>query len=267
MDTTSENVNFVQHQPLVSILLLTYNRARYLKDAIASVIKQTHTNWELIIIDDGSTDSTKEVVQSFGESRIRYVRHAENAGLHARRKESLGYVKGEFVAVLDSDDYWVDEDKLAFQVAHLEEQTECVLIGTFAILVDETGTQIGQRDFATGDHSIRERILQKNQFIHSSVLMRTATLKKTRGYQPLLAEDLELFLQLGKLGTFANLPGYMTAHRVHAESENDHGIKMCSAVHRIIKRHQDYPHYTKAWLRSHARLLVSRVRLLAKPKR
>jgi glycosyltransferase involved in cell wall biosynthesis len=238
--------------------MLTYNRAEYLREAIASVVAQTHTNWELIIIDDGSTDDTAAVVKSFGESRIRYIQHQENAGLFARRAESLRYVKGEYIAVLDSDDYWCGPNKLKEQVALLDEQPQCVLVGTFVKLVDEAGQEIGRNQFAQGDIDIRERILLRNQFVHSSVLMRTEAVRQTTGYQPTLAEDLELFLELGQLGSMSNLPIYATAHRVHDKSENDRGVKMLSAVKNIITTHKDdYSHYRRAWWWVRVRLLVA----------
>ena len=253
-------------QPLVSILMLTYNREQFLSTAIASVIAQSYTNWELVIIDDGSTDSTSQLVTSFGESRIRYLHHLENVGLHTRRKESLQYVKGDYVAILDSDDAWIDTGKIAAQVNFLEEQQECVLVGTFTQLIDNAGATIGESRFYTGDVSIREHILLRNQFTHSAVMMRTDALKKTAGYQPTLAEDLELFLQLGTHGTLANLPIVATAHRVHENSQNDHGIKMCSAVHHIIKKHSDYPMYKKALAKSYLRVTYCTLRDMLRKK-
>lgn len=256
--------SFITSEPLVSIIMLTYNRVQYLEKAIKSVISQTYTNWELIIIDDGSTDTTAALVKNIEESRVRYIKHENNAGLHARRKESLSYPKGSYVAVLDSDDFWISSTKLQEQVDWLEEHIDCVLVGTFASLVDTEGTAFGTAKYETGDVTIRNKILQRNQFTHSAVMIRRDALQQTKGYQPILAEDLELFLQLGKLGTFANIPAPMTAHRVHEQSENDHGIKMCSAVHKIIARHQTYPHYKKARSLSYTRLLYCHLKALVK---
>jgi hypothetical protein len=89
--------------------------------------------------------------------------------------------------------------------------------------------------------------------------MRTDMVLKTRGYQPTLAEDLELFLQLGLLGTFANIPKYMTAHRIHATSENDRGVKMLSAVYQIIKNHSQYPNFKGAVLLNRLKLILWRI--------
>jgi len=251
MDTTTE----IKDGPLVTILMLTYNRAHFLPEAIESVIHQTYQNWELVIIDDGSTDRTTDLMTSYTDPRIRYIRHDTNAGLHSRRRESLTHVRGQYAAILDSDDKWLDNDKLTSQVEFLEAHLDYVLVGTNTELINAEGAKIGVNVFALTDKDIRNRLLLRNQFTHSSVLIRSAAIKKTNGYQPTLAEDLELFLQLGNIGKLANLPEIMTAHRVHGESANDHGILMNTAVYHIIMKHRNYPGYWVARLLSTAKIL------------
>jgi glycosyltransferase involved in cell wall biosynthesis len=228
--------------PPVSILMLTYNRAHFIHEAIASVVNQTYQNWELFVIDDGSTDDTQVMVTAFGDSRIKYIKHEENAGLFVRRKESLDYASGKYTAILDSDDVWTEPNKLTDQVNFLETYLNYVVVGTQTILIDEKGQRLGQSNFSTNNAEIRSKILVRNQFTHSSILMRTEALKKTDGYLPTLAEDLELILQLGNIGLLANLPSFYTAHRVHANSANDHGLKMAVAVNSIVYKHaNEYP--------------------------
>ncbi len=242
--------------PLVSILMLTYNRAHFIHEAITSVLNQTYKNWELIIIDDGSTDNTETIVNSFADVRIKYIKHPQNAGLFARRKESLAYATSKYTAILDSDDIWTDSKKLAEQVNFLEENLNHVVIGTMTTLIDANSKNIGQCTFATNDSSIRLKILIRNQFTHSSLLIRSEALIKTEGYLPTLAEDLEIILQLGKLGLLANLPSNYTAHRVHNNSENDHGIKMALAVRSIVKNHAlNYPNAIIAQIFSYLRII------------
>jgi glycosyltransferase involved in cell wall biosynthesis len=218
--------------------MLTHNRAHYIEAAIESVLQQSYTNWELVIIDNGSTDNTSDVVTRYHDERIRYIRHEENTGLK-RRSEFLKHTNGTYMAVLDSDDVWNSENKLEKQVMFLDNNPTHAVVGTFAILIDTHGAEIGRRPYETSDHAIRKHILTRNQFIHSSVLMRTALFKKTRGYQPTLAEDLELFLQIGVLGKFANIPEYMTKYRIHAGATNDRGLNMARALSTIIDAHKD----------------------------
>jgi glycosyltransferase involved in cell wall biosynthesis len=230
--------------PQVSILMLTYNRASYIGEAVRSVIEQSYQNWELFIIDDGSTDNTSEIVSQFTDSRIRYIRHEENAGLLARRQESLTLGTGTYTAVLDSDDVWSDPKKLEKQVIYLEANLDTVLVGTFITLIDESGNIQGTTSYAVDNMKIRRSILCRNQFAHSSVVMRKNALHKTAGYRFPLAEDLDLFLQLGHLGKMANLPEYVCSYRVHAGGETKKKVAMIDCVLSIIKTHKDqYPGY------------------------
>ena len=266
MDTASQGL---VTEPLVSILVLSYNRAKYIGEAIDSVLAQTYQNFELVIIDDGSTDDTREILSAYTDSRIKLVLHTENAGLHARRAESLTYAQGVYTAVLDSDDVWTATSKLAEQVAYMNIHSDCAVVGTFITLWSATGAVVGQNQYSTKDKEIRGAILSRNQFTHSSVLMRTEFLLQVPGYRDTgLAEDLDLFLQLGTVGTFANLPQYMTAYRIHSESFNPQKQAMGRAVLGIIKTHRgSYPHYYRAYLKAQLRLVYLFCRnALSKPK-
>lgn len=240
--------------------MLTYNRASYIRVAIESVLQQTYRNWKLLIIDDGSTDTTSNIVRSFDDQRIKYIRHEHNAGLHVRREESLGVALGDtqskYIAVLDSDDLWHDTQKLQMQVDFLESHPDHVVVGTYTKLIDANGANIGFDTFAPNDERIRADVLIRNQFTHSAVCMRRTAIEQTNGYQPTLAEDLELILQLGLIGKLANIPEYMTSHRIHVNSVNDYGIKMANAVHDIIKDYRTrYPHYWQGYIKNVMRKL------------
>lgn len=251
------NTKTVMETPLVSILMLTYNRSRYIGNAIESILKQSYTNFELIILDDGSTDDTATVVGAYTDPRIRYIQHEKNAGLIVRRQESLALARGSYIAVLDSDDVWTDQTKLETQVAFLEKHPEHVLIGTFITHIDANGKQVGGNQYAVEDTAIRNRLLARNQFTHSSVLMRTSAIAKVSGYRDVtLAEDFDLFLQLGTVGKLANIPKAMTAYRIHAQSFNPQKLAMAKAVLAIVRQHKDaYPNYLFALLKSYLRIV------------
>jgi glycosyltransferase involved in cell wall biosynthesis len=95
------------NKPEVSVIIPTYNRANIISRAIRSVLAQTYENFEIIIIDDGSTDNTEEVIQSFSERRIRYLRHKVNRGRGTVRNKALTEARGEYIAFLDDDDEWL----------------------------------------------------------------------------------------------------------------------------------------------------------------
>ncbi len=242
--------------------MLTYNRAWSIGEAISSVLSQTYTNFELIIIDDGSTDNTREIVTGFADPRIKYINHEANQGLMARRKESLAAASGVYVAVLDSDDVWCDNNKLTEQINYLETNPETAIIGTNIIMIDSHGTEVGRNSYYTDDASIRNNILIRNQFAHSSVVMRKSLLEKTQGYGNFpVAEDLALFLDLGQYGTFANLLSYSTKYRINNNGEGSDKIKIISNVLAIIKLHKNtYPNYRLAWLKYNLYLIYLNLR-------
>ena len=104
---------------LVSIITPTYNCARFLPETINSVLQQTYTNWEMLIVDDCSTDNTEEIVRSFKDERIKYYRNEKNSGAAVSRNYALREAKGKWIAFLDSDDLWMPE-KLERQIAFME---------------------------------------------------------------------------------------------------------------------------------------------------
>jgi glycosyltransferase involved in cell wall biosynthesis len=246
MDTTTEI-----KEPLVSILMLTYNRANYISEAISSVLAQTYQNWQLIIIDDGSTDNTAELLSKYTDPRIVYIKDTVNKGLLVRRRESLTKATGVYVAILDSDDIWIHKEKLAKQVAILESEPQCAVVGSFIHIINETGSTLATNSYQTTDQEIRKHILVRNQFANSSVLMRKTLLDQTEGYRKFdMAEDFELFLQLGLVGTMANIPEYLIAYRVHTTNISARKRALFLHVLEVIKLHQkNYPRYYLAWLK------------------
>lgn len=113
-------------KPRVSVLIPTYNYGRFLSAALDSVFAQTYTDYEVIILDDGSTDNTAQVAAAYPQAKYIYQ---ENAGIAAARNRLLEEARGEFIAFLDADDMWLPE-KLEKQVAHLDEHPDCSIVFT-----------------------------------------------------------------------------------------------------------------------------------------
>lgn len=261
MDTFTENL---VDSPLVSVLMPTYNRAHYIGEAIASVLTQTYTNFELIILDDGSTDDTESVVSTFNDSRIKYVKDLVNQGIVYRRNESLKLAQGKYLAVLDSDDIWLTKDKLQKQVTLMETNINLAVVGTYIKIIDDNGIKVGQNKYGANDKEIRKNILVRNQFANSSVLMRKSAVEKTLGYRPFTyAEELDLFLQLGTFGELLNIPEYLTGHRVHSNRETAmKKLRIPLIVLSIIKPFKNtYPNYKLAWLKFNLYYLVRKVQV------
>lgn len=129
---------------MVSILMCTYNREQYLKRAIDSVIAQTYTEWELIIVDDGSTDNTEQLVASYPDPRIRYIKMDKNRFYCYAANYGLQNCRGDYVAFQNSDDEWLS-DKLEKQMRFMEEHTEAGACFTEVTLIDNEGNDLSER--------------------------------------------------------------------------------------------------------------------------
>jgi len=149
------------------------NGGAHLRTAIESVLAQRGPSFELLVIDDGSTDGSLELAEGFGDPRIRVIRNARRAGLSAALNVGLGHASGEFVARLDADDV-AHPDRLERQVDYLRRHQRVALLGSQARLIDESGTSLGLVERPCEEASIRWYSMFDNPFIHSSVMFRRA---------------------------------------------------------------------------------------------
>ena len=184
--------------PKVSVIIPTYNCAHYLEQAIESAMNQTYRDLEIIVLDDGSTDNTSEVVRKYG-TNIRYIRQA-NAGLPAARNRAIESSSGEFLAFLDSDDWW-ELSKLAKQVPLLEDDPQVGLVYTDLRVVHDDGEIIpsflASRPLATSGY-VFDRLLQSGFILPSTVLMRRVCLDQVGMFDESMRshEDIELWLRI-----------------------------------------------------------------------
>lgn len=208
-------------KPKISIIMITRNRAGFISSAIISVQKQGFTDWELFVLDDDSTDNTRLIIEELAskDTRIKYHKNFPALGISKNRNLGLSKASGKYIAVLDSDDVWIDENKLQKQFEFLENHSDYVLIGSNTKIVNEKNHFIKNTNFKTEDADIRQKILTKNQIAHSSVMYRKDTAEKIHGYDELLScvEDLDLFLKLGKYGKMKNLSDITTSYTKHSQ--------------------------------------------------
>src|SRR3989344_2599957 len=249
---------------MISIIILTYNRAGFISEAIESALEQSFPDWELIVIDDASEDNTREIVEEYivRDSRIKYFRNDEHLRISKSRNKALSLALGEYVAVLDSDDVWSDRDKLKKQYGFLEGNKDYVLIGGGVIVIDEYGKEIRRYFNRESDENIRGKILFQNQFAHSSVMFRREAALKAGGYDENLniGEDYDLWLRLGVVGKMANLKEDLLKYRVHGGNITLRRIEALKNNIAIIKKYKDrYPNYYLAYARRWLRVLIYRL--------
>jgi glycosyltransferase involved in cell wall biosynthesis len=247
--------------PKVSVIIITYNRAGLLVKAITSVLSQSYSNFELIIIDDASIDNTKELVVGLmkQDQRIKYFKNEVNLDIAKSRNRGVSLAGGEYIAMLDSDDYWLDNNKLSKQVVYLENNLEVGLVGTAIRCENEKGLVIKEDIFATDDAKIRSLMLWKNQVAQSSVLFRKLSYIKAGGYDETLniGEDYDLWLKIGRDFKLANLTDVTVAYLIHSKGRTkEQKFKTIIATDKIVKRYKKkYPGYFKARIKSILRLL------------
>lgn len=201
------------NKPLVSIVMVNYNHEDFLQDSIDSIIQQTYQNWELILVDDGSTDKSVDIIRSYNDSRIKPIFLPENSHICIATNRGLEQVKGELVARLDSDDIW-RKDKLEKQVKFFDEYTDANVCFTKLDIIDETNTIVNDKIKDLYDLYNHRQKDQKdwlrffffigNSLIQSTMMYRKCVLDKV-GYFNLAyvqAHDLDFFIRLAKHYTF-----------------------------------------------------------------
>lgn len=248
----------------VSIILPTYNGGKYIKRAIESVISQSFSYWELLVIDDGSTDDTESIVREYQQkdSRIIYLKNTENLGIQKTLNIGLKVSKGEYIARIDDDDYWIDNSKLEKQVRFLDFNPEYVLVGTLAVFVDEKEKELLRPVYPETDQEIRKKIIFINFFFHASVMFKKDIIMKIGGYSEAKSstyvDDYDLWFKIGLLGHIYILPSYMIAYTIRNNSicSKNKRSQYFKALILSYKNKDNYPNYRHFLFRSLARFIV-----------
>lgn len=205
---------------LVSVLMPVYNGSLYLKEAIDSILTQTHSNLELIIINDGSIDDSEQIILSYKDSRVKYIRNEQNSGICVTLNKGLDAANGKYIARMDCDDISFPE-RLQKQVAYMEENTSIGVVGSDIIVF---GKDIKERLF-TFEHDkycCKAGLLFNTCFAHPAVMMRNSILVEQNlryddSYRGL--EDFELWYRMSKFTEIINIEEPLLFYRKHKSQE------------------------------------------------
>lgn len=202
--------------PRVSVVLAVRDGAPWVGDAVRSILGQTLTELELVVVDDGSTDDTPQTLARFADARLRVARRTQ-LGLTRSLNEGVSLARAPLIARLDADDVAAPE-RLARQLAFLDAHPEIGLLGTGAIEIDATGREVGRVVPPAADADIRRALIRRNIFVHSSVVMRRQALASAGGYDATfpVAQDYDLWLRLARVTRLANLPDPLVTRRLLA---------------------------------------------------
>ncbi len=233
------------NQPLVSVLMTAYNREKYIGEAIESVLESSYQNFELIVVDDCSTDNTASIVQSYAnqDSRVFYYRNKENLGDYPNRNKAASYAKGEYIKYLDSDDY-IYPHGLAVMVSAMEKYSEA------GFGLSENGYEHSPHPLClTPYQSYRENFFERDLFgrAPSSSIIRTKAFNDVGGFTgKRQVGDHEMWLMMGRGYSLVTLPRDLAWNRVHADQEQKYDdvfnkTEMHWSIQQQALEHEDCP--------------------------
>ena len=230
--------------PAISVLMPVYNGEKYLDEALRSILEQTFSDFEVIIINDGSTDNSLQILERYTQKdqRIRLVSR-ENRGLVATLNEGLALAKAPLIARMDADDIAYPE-RFKLQKQFLDENPEVVCTGGYIEMIDYAGRVLTLLTMPLDDQSIQELMLKGHAaIVHPASMMRADTMKAIGGYKEeyKAAEDLDLWLRLGEMGKLANIPQLILRYRFLATS--------ISGSNAALQKQSAYNACKAAWLR------------------
>lgn len=223
--------------PLISVIIPVYNGKKTINKTIESILNQTISDWELIIINDGSQDGTLEVVSNIRDSRLKIFSYP-NSGQAISRNRGISHAVGEFITFSDADDLWTP-DKLEAQLKALQVNPQAAVAYSWTDYIDEFGQFLrsGTRLNATGD--VYKKLLVRNFLENgSNPLIRKQALTEVGGFDGSLtpAEDWDMYLRLASRYHFAAVPSPQILYRVSASSSSSNVYKMEAASLQVIER-------------------------------
>lgn len=205
--------------PAVSVALAVYNGEAFLPETLDSVRAQTFQDYELIVIDDGSTDNTAAIVNDYAahDARVRVFRQP-NRGFVTTCNEALQRARGRYVAHLDADDL-AHPERFRLQYEYLEAHPQAVVVCSDFYQLYPSGVRV-LCQLPRADDELVQRLFAANCIAHSSIMMRTAAARQVGMYSPdwNTVEDYELYFRLQPLGQIHNIPQALTTWRVHEQS-------------------------------------------------
>ncbi|UZJ39118.1 MULTISPECIES: glycosyltransferase [unclassified Prosthecochloris] len=242
--------------PTVSVIMPVYNGNKHLAEAIESILSQHFRDFEFLIMDDGSTDNSQDIVRSYHDRRIKLYRTEKNNGIANTLNSGISIAQGKYIARMDCDDISHPE-RLRAQVNFLEEHPEIGLLGTGVVKIKKKRNSKAVF-WPSSDPEIKIDLLFQNPFFHPSIMARTDLLRKTRyDENQIYAQDYGLWVALASQTRFANLPATLLRYRTHEGQVTKTKGRQQALSARKIRQHyisELFPTITKTELAVHHQL-------------
>lgn len=215
--------------PLVSVIMPVYNGEVYIRSAVNSILNQTYRNFELIIVNDSSTDSTSDILSDFKKRypKIKIINLNSKHGPFGAINLAMRQAKGEFIAPMDSDDI-SHPKRLEKQVQFMLDNKDVIVVGTHARIIDGKGNVIGKKTFATKHNDIYRQFFEVHPIVHPSSMIRRSLLpnKNTIYYNRFgINDDYFTFFNFLTYGKFANIDEFLFDYRIHLKNHSLQNLK------------------------------------------
>lgn len=209
-------------KPMVTVLMSVYNGERFLKEAIDSILNQTFTDFEFLIINDGSTDRSVEIIESYEDPRIRLINNEKNLKLIASLNKGISLARGKYIARMDCDDISMP-DRLEKEVNFLENSLDYGLVGTYYTVIDGEGKDQYNVSYPSSNELIKLFLSLNCPLAHGSIMGRTELFKQNLygSEESYAVEDYELWTRMSKVTKIHNIPEYLFKYRIYGESFSD----------------------------------------------
>ena len=210
-----------QHTPTVSVLMPVCNGQKYIKKAVNSILTQSFSDFEFIIINDGSTDATGAILDTYTDQRIVRITYSKNRGLVKALNDGLQIAKGKYIARMDADDISLPR-RLEIQTNYMSINPNCIAVGSYTKYIDPEGWPIKIHKTKLLHHEIVCELMsgKGNAIVHGVAMIRKKGIEDIGNYKDKyeFSEDLDLFLRLSEIGNLANLPKVLLKNRRHTQS-------------------------------------------------
>lgn len=223
--------------PLISVIIPTFNNQKTIRETIETVLDQTYSNYELIIINDGSTDSTFKIINSIKDPRTKVFSYP-NSGVSASRNRGIHHASGDFIAFLDADDLWT-KDKLEAQLKALKNNPQAGVAYSWVDSIDENNNYLRMSSCCTAKGDVYEILLRGNFIVSgSNPMIRSQAIKEIGGFDSSLthAEDWDLYLKLAARYHFVVIPAPQILYRISTNSASTNVYKTELGALRVIKQ-------------------------------
>ena len=241
--------------PIVSVVMPVYNAEKYVAEAIESILNQTLEDFEFIIVDDGSTDKSLEIIKEYAkkDKRIKTIKNKGNIGNWASRNVGMNNARGKYIVTQDSDDL-SNRDRIKIQVSVMEKNPNFGVVGSNIGIIDGKGNKIGYRKYLEDDIKLRKMIYYFSPFANPAVIIRRDALKKSGIFDPKLrvSGDLDLWFRIGGQYEFGNVAKELVKYRNHEDQITSKKLKLMERTANKIRwknwNNQNYHFGFKAFI-------------------